>query len=91
MANLHVLWDSMDMAGKQRLLKLCFPSGIFYHKEIGNYRTTKINPALALMTSLCRPYDPNIEPKFLRECQKLHELAILLKSRSIKRPEINNC
>ncbi len=52
MANLHVLWDSMDMPGKQRLLKLCFPSGIFYHKEIDDYRTTKINPALALMTSL---------------------------------------
>lgn len=25
-----------------------------------------------------RPYEPNIEPKFLEECRKLHDLKVLI-------------
>ena len=55
--NLVDLWKNGKHETSQKLQYLLFPDGIFWDREIGNYRTETENSALAVIrriTSICK-------------------------------------
>jgi site-specific DNA recombinase len=51
-ANLSEFWVSGDFESKRKLQDVLFPEGIMYDKQIGDYRTTKVNSILQLTRSI---------------------------------------
>jgi site-specific DNA recombinase len=51
-ANLSEFWVSGDFESKRKLQEVLFPEGIMYDKQIGDYRTTKVNSILQLTRSI---------------------------------------
>lgn len=49
---LATVWASSDYGRKEKLQKLIFPEGIFYNRENGSFRTTKMNAVFCLIASL---------------------------------------
>ena len=54
---LGCLWSSSELELSQKIQNLLFPSGIFWDKEIGNYRTTDENYALNIIHSISVSYE----------------------------------
>ncbi|HWY09900.1 MAG TPA: hypothetical protein VN026_01180, partial [Bacteroidia bacterium] len=46
------LWRDSDYKGKLELQNILFPRGIFYYREIDDYRTLEINPVTLKLASL---------------------------------------
>ena len=51
-SQLPSLWTSLDFFQKQRLQRLLFREGIYYNKQKGETRTTKINAVFSLIAGL---------------------------------------
>jgi site-specific DNA recombinase len=49
--NLSDFWVSSDYDNKRKLQEVLFPGGIFYNKQIGNYRTSNVNSIIQLTRS----------------------------------------
>lgn len=49
---LATVWASSDYSRKEKLQKLIFPEGIYYNRENGAFRTTKMNSVFSLIASL---------------------------------------
>ena len=50
------LWNDAELELCQKIQNLLFPSGIFWDKEIGNYRTINENKALLLINRISESY-----------------------------------
>ena len=61
--NLASLWKEGTLETKQKIQNLLFPDGIFWDKEIGNYRTTRENQALSLIRRITSTYKKEKEEK----------------------------
>ena len=46
------LWQKANFRTRQNLQKTLFPTGITYYKDLGHYRTPKVNAIFELMRSL---------------------------------------
>lgn len=57
--NLSEFWVSGDFDSKRKLQEVLFPEGIIYDKQIGNYRTTKVNSILQLTHSISNKLEGN--------------------------------
>ncbi len=55
-SNLSTLWHDSDYETKRRIEKLVYPDGIFWDKEIRNYRTEKRNSIFDLMDRFSMSY-----------------------------------
>ncbi len=55
-SNLSTLWHDSDYETKQRIEKLVFPDGVFWDKEIRDYRTEKRNVIFDLMDRFSMSY-----------------------------------
>lgn len=55
-SNLSGLWVSADYNERIKLQELLFPEGIFYDRENGNYRTSKVNLILELTRSFTKDF-----------------------------------
>ena len=49
-------WREADLEAAQRLQNLLYPNGIFWNKQIDNYRTIGENMALATMRKISTIY-----------------------------------
>ncbi len=56
-SNLSGLWHDSDYETKRRIEKLVYPDGIFWDKEIRNYRTEKRNANFDLMNKYSMSYE----------------------------------
>ena len=54
---LGCLWSSSELELSQKIQNLLFPSGIFWDKKIGNYRTTDENYALNIIHNISISYE----------------------------------
>jgi DNA invertase Pin-like site-specific DNA recombinase len=50
------LWKECDMTKREKLQNLVFPQGVFYDKEIGNYRTPQSNTFFRAIKTELRDY-----------------------------------
>ena len=50
------LWENSPLQVCTRLQNLVFPDGILWDKKIGNYRTLKINEAIAVIARISDTY-----------------------------------
>ncbi len=66
-SNLSTLWHDSDYETKQRIEKLVFPDGIFWDKEIRDYRTDKRNVIFDLMDRFSMSYEKEKATSSLEE------------------------
>ena len=57
------LWNDAELELCQKIQNLLFPSGIFWDKEIGNYRTFNCNQALGIIQRISDSYKNKNEEK----------------------------
>ena len=55
--NIASLWRDSELELSQKIQNLLFPSGIFWDKEIGNYRTIDENYALNIIHNISISYE----------------------------------
>jgi site-specific DNA recombinase len=55
-ANLKNLWISSSVADKVKLQKAMFPEGILYDRKNDHYRTTEVNDAVKLISSISNTF-----------------------------------
>ena len=50
------LWHKLELEMSEKIQNLLFPNGIFWDKEIGNYRTFNKNKALLIIDKISESY-----------------------------------
>ena len=75
--NLSTYWKSADFVSRQNLQKICFPSGLKYHRETGFTRTDDSNKVLSLLRLFSDTYNSSSgikKEEILSEilCSRLH-------------------
>jgi hypothetical protein len=55
-SNISNLWHQADLETKRKIQNLVFPNGIYWDKEIGNYRTISRNKFFDLMDKYSLSY-----------------------------------
>ncbi len=66
-SNLSTLWHNSDYETKRRIEKLVFPQGIFWDKEIRNYRTENRNKVFDLIDNFSMSYGNKKATSLYRE------------------------
>ncbi len=72
-SNLVGLWVSSPYPQRLQLQELLFPEGIFYDKQIGNYRTTRVNSVIELTRTISEDWKENKKKQvtFVVTCPQL--------------------
>jgi len=75
--NLSQYWVSASFYKKQAIQKAVFPDKIYLHTEKGTYRTTKVNEALTLMSSLARVSGDNKKGNPSKKSKDSHRVDLV--------------
>ena len=79
---LECLWGEASIELAQKLQYLVFPNGIFWDKEIDNYRTNEANSVLGIISKISASYENKKEENSLKSSSLVNLCKSLTNSRT---------